>query len=100
MIPTVVVHVNWPWLTYPAALSVSGGVFLTLVMCLSNERRGIIWKSSSLALLFHGLGSSSERDMSVRQIGVHDTRAMEKTAKEIRARLVEDPSGEVIFRTL
>ncbi|KAL4908708.1 hypothetical protein BDW74DRAFT_173940 [Aspergillus multicolor] len=51
----VYVSVQWPWLIFPSALVAMAVVFLALTV-LVNRRRGLrLWKSSVLALLFHGL---------------------------------------------
>lgn len=94
MIPTVYVHVKWPWLIYPTALSVLAGAFLMMTIHLSHGRDKLVWKSSSPALLFHGLRSGDEREMSVQ-----DARAMEKMAEEISPRLIEDDTGKIALRS-
>jgi hypothetical protein len=51
----IYVSVRWLWLVFPSALVALGVVFLGLTM-LTNRRRGLrLWKSSILAILFHGL---------------------------------------------
>ncbi|KAL2839515.1 hypothetical protein BJY01DRAFT_250469 [Aspergillus pseudoustus] len=53
----VYVHVEWWWLILPAALVVLGTVFWLLTMAINRHQRLRLWKSSVLALLFHGLDS-------------------------------------------
>jgi hypothetical protein len=51
----IYVSVRWLWLVFPSALVALGLVFLGLTM-LTNGRRGLsLWKSSILAIFFHGL---------------------------------------------
>ncbi|KAL3439769.1 hypothetical protein BJX65DRAFT_291675 [Aspergillus insuetus] len=51
----IYVSVRWLWLVFPSALVALGVVFLGLTM-LTNRRQGLrLWKSSILAILFHGL---------------------------------------------
>ncbi|KAE8153561.1 hypothetical protein BDV25DRAFT_149089 [Aspergillus avenaceus] len=58
------VAVNWPWLTLPIVLLVTGTLLLVST-ALSTTRGGVsLWKSSILPLLFHGLESEwVTRDM-------------------------------------
>ncbi|KAL3467196.1 hypothetical protein BJX64DRAFT_192179 [Aspergillus heterothallicus] len=53
----VYVDVQWLWLVLPAALVVLGTVFWVLTMAINRYQRLRLWKSSVLALLFHGLES-------------------------------------------
>ncbi|KAK4938467.1 hypothetical protein LTR10_021096 [Elasticomyces elasticus] len=49
------IHINWPWLALPAALMVLSMLFLGLTVVQSALPNSIgIWKSSPLALLWHG----------------------------------------------
>lgn len=47
------VHVRWAWLTLPITLVFLSITFLTITMIQSANAN--VWKSSSLALLYHGL---------------------------------------------
>ncbi|KAG8530357.1 uncharacterized protein KY384_004859 [Bacidia gigantensis] len=47
-------QVRWAWLAYPAVLLAITLVYLTCVMIQTRRGRILVWKSSSLALLFHG----------------------------------------------
>ena len=51
MAPVTHVAVNWPWLTYSAALSILGAVFLVICIVFFEERERYVWKSSVTALL-------------------------------------------------
>ena len=47
------VHVRWLWLLYPITLQTLSLVFLAWTMLRQNRSKLAIWKSSSLAALFH-----------------------------------------------
>lgn len=49
------IHVRWEWLSLPVGLATLSIVFLVATIAKNERRRGMAWKSSSLALLFHGL---------------------------------------------
>jgi hypothetical protein len=51
----VYVDVEWWWLILPAALVALGTIFWLLTMAINRHQRLRLWKSSVLALLFHGL---------------------------------------------
>lgn len=71
----ICVNVRWPWIAYPATL-----VTLTLVFFLSlligtrpTATRPSIWKSSALALLYHGLDQQGQEGFSSSDDQRHDT---------------------------
>ena len=92
--PNVYIEVIWPWFIYSAALTVSAAALLALTIWLCSGHDKVVWKSSSLALLFHGLpdGRSDGR--------ILDAAAMETAAKEIWAKLSADEAGGVKLKTL
>jgi hypothetical protein len=49
------VHVQWYWLGLPVGLVGMSIIFLLATMWQNERKRALAWKSSSLALLFHGL---------------------------------------------
>lgn len=51
----VYVLVDWEWLILPAILEIAGAVFLLLTALVSHRRGVPLWKTSILALLYHGL---------------------------------------------
>jgi hypothetical protein len=85
--------VRWPWLAYPAALLALTVVFLlaTIVQSASYSRNWV-WKSSPLALLFHGLDTDLREKFRL----VASTEAMEQTAKGLSVKL-EHEKGELRF---
>ena len=58
MFTTVYIKVVGPWLIYSAALIVAAAVLLGMTIWLSHSQDKMVWKSSSLALLFHSLPES------------------------------------------
>ena len=56
------VHVQWPWTTFPACLLIFSFLFLAITILNSNKDDKIrIWKTSTLAVLFNGLGEDVQR---------------------------------------
>lgn len=90
--PAAFVNVRWPWLIYQATLVVLACVFLGLTVAFGTEKDKLVWKSSSIALLFHGLhGPSDDRTY------VRDTDGMEERAKDMKVVLGEDDGGGISF---
>jgi hypothetical protein len=75
------VHVRWIWLLLPMSLMPASLAFLSTAMWITRNRNVGIWKSSSLATLFHGLEDT---------LDAHDLRRqsnMEESSKTIVVRL-------------
>ncbi|KAF7185907.1 hypothetical protein HII31_12780, partial [Pseudocercospora fuligena] len=83
-----VIKVNWPWLTYPAALVLLTILFFVATIAFSSENSQIVWKSSSLAILFHGLGGWSEDALDVGKLST-----MDKAASQMAASLRHTEDG-------
>jgi hypothetical protein len=81
----VYVRVDWPWLILPATLEVAGLCVLVLTALLSKRKRVRLWKSSALALLYHGLEVSFAERRPLEN--VYD---MQRVAEKTNVRL--DPS--------
>ena len=81
--PTIYVEVRWPWLAYPGSLVLLSIVFWTVPVRFSPEDDELVWKSSSIAPLFHRLDvwtikdlrltSKSEMDLAVEKMKVQLT---------------------------
>lgn len=84
------VHVRWGWFTFPAALMLISALFLVAIILETSYRDILVWKSSNLALLFHGRGLnlSSPSDQPVSRLS-----AITSRARKIRAELLETPDG-------
>lgn len=83
------VHVRWKWLTLPLALLLLTLIFLLAAIRTSAQPEVLLWKSSSIALLFHGL--SEER----REAGCWVERRAElhEIAGGMKVRLVKTDRG-------
>lgn len=84
------VHVRWAWFAFPATLVLISTSFLLGIILETSYRDILVWKSSNLALLFHGRGLnlSSHSDRPVKRIS-----AMTSRARDIQAELLETPEG-------
>lgn len=49
------IRVQWPWIVLPVALVVGAAMFLVCSVVMNARQRGVLWKSSSLALLLHSV---------------------------------------------
>lgn len=82
------VHVRWAWFAFPATLVLLAAFFLLGTILETSYREILVWKSSNLALLFHGrslnLNSRSERPVS-------RLSAMTSRATDIKAKLLQTP---------
>lgn len=88
-----VVKVRWAWLSLPCVLLAGTSVFLGSTIMATRKKQLGIWKSSSLALLFHGLekGSGEVSEDWGHVIG------MGTTAEKTWVRLVNDGHGARLF---
>jgi hypothetical protein len=84
------IRVRWAWFTLPAALSLFTLIFFmyTLVEIARHERH-TNWKSSPLALLFHGLDAETQE----RYSRIDDLDEMDEMAKEVNVQLHMDGQG-------
>lgn len=55
------VRVRWAWLSYPAAVIVLSLLYLISTIIETTHREVAIWKSSNLAMLFHGKNLNLEK---------------------------------------
>jgi hypothetical protein len=76
---TTCVKVRWGWIALPAVLALFTSIFLIATMYISNN--GFVWKTSSLAVLFHGLTLGKD-DLNS---DLNSNSAMEQTAKNTEA---------------
>ncbi|KAL8706875.1 MAG: hypothetical protein Q9201_000144 [Fulgogasparrea decipioides] len=84
------VHVRWAWFAFPATLTLLAALFLLSIILETSFRDILVWKSSNLALLFHGrsLNLSSPSERPVKRLS-----AMTSRAQNIKAKLVETAEG-------
>ena len=84
-----VVQIDWPWLALPLLLLVGTTVFLTVVIWVSRRTQVQAWKSSSTAMLFHGLDEKHSQ-----RLGSSAKRSeMDDLAKEIEVQLGHTDKG-------
>ena len=84
-----VIQVRWEWLTLPCVLLVGTSVFLGVIIIGTSKKQLGIWKSNSLALLFHGLGDSSGEIIE----NLEHVDRMESAAGKTWVRLVNEGHG-------
>ena len=84
-----ILKVQWAWLTLPCVLLTGTLLFLCFTITRTQKQHLGIWKSSSLALLFHGLEewNSDSMEDSEHVVG------MEERAGRIWVQLVDDGKG-------
>ena len=82
--------VRWAWLAFPSTLVLFTLVFFVALLIETGpiERRAPIWKSSALALIFHGLDRPDEN-----RANVLDMDEMERMAKTVVIRLAATGKG-------
>lgn len=85
------IYVEWGWIAYPSALLGLQWIFSILVLHACSRRArsspGLsraVWKSSPLALLFHGL----DDDLRAKSINIETVKQMESSADDVRVRLL------------
>jgi hypothetical protein len=94
---TVRVEVAWYWFVPPAALNVLAILLLLATAILSHRHKTRLWKSSTLALLYHGLEDPEPApDLTMARISEMDRWASRTSAK---LGSVKD-GGRVVLRTL
>ena len=91
--PIVQVEVRWGWFVYSATLTLLAATLMAVVILSSSVDPGTCWKSSSLALLFHGLGPDPATNI---QTG--DVDEMYSAASSIHMQLKADGKGWIAFQ--
>lgn len=84
------VLVTWPWLILPVGLVLASCMVLLAAIISSSRYQTIVWKSSSLAVLFHGLAKckGSNGHSAYRK-------QMEIRAEEMKVQLAETADGDL-----
>ncbi|MCJ1267651.1 hypothetical protein MMC22_007537 [Lobaria immixta] len=82
------VRVSWPWLALPVLSVILGMLLLISIMKVTQEHKLNIWKTSELALLFHGLDFSLHDTAEVDKVS-----EMEEIAMALQVRLGQGPRG-------
>ncbi|KAL9599747.1 MAG: hypothetical protein Q9219_003630 [cf. Caloplaca sp. 3 TL-2023] len=84
------VHVRWAWFAFPAALILVAAFFLLSIILETSYRDILVWKSSNLALIFHGRGLDLSNPS---EVPVNTLSEMNTRARNIKAELLETPQG-------
>lgn len=87
------VHVRWAWISLPLVVLALTIVFLVVVIW-ENHRCGTdLWKSSAIALLFHGLDTDTEKHFTADSLN-----DIKKEAKDVKVQLEVDDDGRMLLR--
>ncbi|KAM0255276.1 hypothetical protein ACHAQJ_005931 [Trichoderma viride] len=79
------IRINWPWLAFPAALIIMSMLLLCLTVFTAMESSSAgVWKSSTLALLWHGFDIPQ---------AAPESADMEDVARNMHMRLIETGIG-------
>jgi hypothetical protein len=90
------ITVQWTWISLPAALLVLTLGFLSVTILQTGSHSGeMTWKSSSLALLFHGLNP----DLRAQYGTLREVHDMKTSAKHLQARLQRTHAGWAFVET-
>ena len=82
------IHVQWAWLSLPAALILLAAAFLISTI-LETRPWQMTWKSSALALLFHGLDPNTRETYGA----LTDIRDMKRDARNAQVQLARPDLG-------
>lgn len=86
---TTCIEVRWGWLALPAVLALLTIIVLVATMYASSPKSGSdVWKSSSLAVLFHGLTKKEEM-----RSNLNSSSGMARVAKTIEVKLDDIAGG-------
>lgn len=86
------IRVNWLWFIFPCGLVLLVTCFFVAAVVSSAQGSRSVWKSSSLALLFHGLWGWLD---GVNLSSSQKTSTMHQTAKALRVQLAASKEGEM-----
>lgn len=85
-----VIKVTWYWLIYMVAMVGLSLAFFFAAVIFSGEKSRVVWKSSTLAVLMHGLADFDRTELDARSI-----HGMSKAAKDMWAQLETDNEGSL-----
>ena len=87
------IQVQWLFIIYPAIVVALALVFfLNMLFETSHDKTDFVWKSSPLALIFHGLGGGAMNQTN-KKSNLVKMKDMEKAARALAVRLSETESG-------
>ena len=84
----VFVEVQWPWLILPGLLLLFGVCVFALTILSSKRHSTPVWKSSVLALIYHGLSGDVVDDFD------HSTASKMESRAEITSVRLQMPDGK------
>ncbi|GAP83960.1 hypothetical protein SAMD00023353_0602720 [Rosellinia necatrix] len=85
-----VVEVRWYWIAFPIGVWTLGVVFLTISIWTCRGEDQVLWKTSSLPLLYHGFRVSDFEDICTAGDEVESINGMEKLSKTLQMELKKD----------
>jgi len=85
-----VIKVTWYWLIYMVTMVVLSLAFFLAAVVFSGEKSKVIWKSSTLAVLMHGLAGFDRTELDARFMD-----DMDNAAKGMWAQLETDDEGSL-----
>jgi hypothetical protein len=85
-----VIKVTWYWLIYMVVMVLLSLTFFVTAMVFASEKSQVVWKSSTLAVLMHGLEGFDRSQLEHRSLN-----EMSKEAKGLWAQLREDDDGNL-----
>ena len=83
----VYINVRWQWLTLAVVSLTASSIFLGTVMVISRRNHIPVWKSSSLAMLFHGIDERGGLGP------LDEVQAMEVRATNMKVALRDEEAG-------
>ncbi|KAJ2992302.1 hypothetical protein NUW58_g2210 [Xylaria curta] len=86
----IIVEVRWSWLALPATTWLCGVVFLALTMWVCRGNDQVLWKTSSLPLIYHGFEDRDVAAFETTDGGLERVSGMEKYSQNLYARLQRD----------
>ncbi|KAH9908155.1 hypothetical protein F4778DRAFT_798137 [Xylariomycetidae sp. FL2044] len=89
--PVSFVQVQWPWVTLPAVTWGLGVGFLLVTMWICRGDDQVLWRTSSLPLVYHGLDAEEIRNATYGAGGIEKVSMMETLSKEVRVKLRRSP---------
>ena len=89
----IYVTVIWPWIILPAVLVIASIIFLMLAMYESKRKGARVWRTSELALLFHGRKVWDDE-----LHPLHRVSDMEHAASGMQVKMVKTSNGEWILQ--
>ncbi|MCJ1307443.1 hypothetical protein MMC25_001089 [Agyrium rufum] len=88
------VHVRWGWIALPVVVVIFTAIFLSTTIFLSQRSGSQAWKSSALAMLFHGLDEETRERFG----GGKSLKEKKRVAKSITVKLDDSGDGRSLLR--